>query len=68
MKFPVKLSDEYPCRGVDAEGDEVFFDDLLNEGDTVAGQGEVVRNPDGLWIEEVTDVVPADSILAWLKR
>jgi hypothetical protein len=58
LAYPIKLDDDYPCRGVDAMEDEQIFDDLLFEGQSVGPKdedgnvhptGEVVRKPDGLW-------------------
>jgi hypothetical protein len=64
LAYPIKLDDDYPCRGRDALGEEQVFDDLLCEGmavgpkigDEVFLTGEVVRRNDGLWA-----VAEADS-------
>lgn len=61
FELPVKLDDDYPCRGTDSTGRPVYFDDLLAEGQRVAtfsdtnGNyygpfGTVERRADGLWI------------------
>jgi hypothetical protein len=57
LAYPIKLDDDYPCRGVDALGETQTFDDLLREGmevgprvgDDVFPTGIVVRRDDGLW-------------------
>jgi hypothetical protein len=57
LAYPIKLNDDYPCRGRDAFGEEQTFDDLLEEGmevgprvgDEVFCTGVVVKRPDGLW-------------------
>lgn len=70
VHFPVKLSEDYPCQGIDSDGVAVVFDDLLEEGDTVARYsdhngnmwgptGTVVRRQDGLWIDVLEVKSPA---------
>lgn len=57
LAYPIKLDDDYPCRGRDALGEVQTFDDLLTEGmevgpkagDEVFITGHVVRRADGLW-------------------
>lgn len=57
LAYPIKLDDDYPCRGRDALGEEQTFDDLLKEGQEVGPKtgdevfitGHVVRRDDGLW-------------------
>lgn len=58
LAYPIKLDDKYPCRGRDANGEQVHWDDLLSEGD-ITGPGDdhgdtsearVVRGYDGLWV------------------
>jgi len=62
VRFPVKLNDRYTCQGIDAEGDQVYFEDLLSEGERVGSYSDgfgnvygpmatVVRKDDGLWVE-----------------
>lgn len=65
LHLPVKLDEDYTCqgqeRGRDGHGEQVYFDDLLHEGDlvptfsdgdnTYGPHGLVVRRDDGLWIE-----------------
>lgn len=70
LKFPVKLDDGYPCRGLDPDGNAIYFHDLLWVGTKVGGEvpgdplnafppfGVVVCRDDGLWIE--AEVEPAD--------
>lgn len=65
IAFPLKLDDEYPCRGEDANGREFHFDDLLAVGQIVGARmvgddvfgpwGRVSRKSDGLWIEAAPD-------------
>jgi hypothetical protein len=63
MEYPVKLDADYPCRGVDARGQGIHFEDLLSPGQVV-GQpvpgdplnafpplGVVVERDGGLWID-----------------
>lgn len=59
MHYPVKLNDSYTCQGVDADGEQVYYDDLLKEGDQVGSKdadenvfvdARVVRRVDGLWV------------------
>jgi hypothetical protein len=57
LAYPIKLDDDYPCRGIDALGETQTFKDLLTEGMEVGPEvdgevfptGEVVRRDDGLW-------------------
>lgn len=60
IAWPVKL-DDYACRGTDADGAVVVFDDLLFEGNQVADYRDedgnhygpmhaVERREDGLWV------------------
>lgn len=57
LAYPIKLDDDYPCRGTHALGETQTFDDLLQEGmdvgpkidDEVFVTGVVVRKEDGLW-------------------
>lgn len=57
LAYPIKLDDDYPCRGTDAFGEEQTFDDLLKEGMEVGPRvgddtfctGVVVKRSDGLW-------------------
>lgn len=57
LAYPIKLDDDYPCRGTDAFGELQTFDDLLKEGmevgPAVDGEvfptGRVIRKADGLW-------------------
>lgn len=62
LHYPIKLDDNYPCAGTDANGDRVMWDDLLFEGQlTGPGHGHddnvfppfgrVVKRADGLWVE-----------------
>lgn len=65
LKLPVKLNDNYTCKGRDADDAYIAFDDLLSEGERVptvqVGDGDdadqcgpyglVVMREDGLWIE-----------------
>lgn len=72
IAFPFKLDDDYPCRGEDANGKEIHFDDLLFEGEIVSSvtvgddhfgpYGRVVRRDDGLWIEDAPDYTPPGHI------
>lgn len=58
LTYPIKLDDDYPCRGHDALGELQTFNDLLEEGMEVGPEfdgevfttGEVVRRDDGLWV------------------
>lgn len=58
LAYPIKLDDDYPCRGRDALGELQTFNDLLTEGMEVGPEldgevfatGEVVRRDDGLWV------------------
>lgn len=59
MHYPVKLNDNYTCQGIDADGEQVYYDDLLKEGDQVGSKdadenvfvdARVVRRADGLWV------------------
>lgn len=57
LAYPIKLDDDYPCRGTDAFGETQTFSDLLTEGMEVGPEidgdvfptGKVVRRDDGLW-------------------
>jgi len=57
LAYPIKLEDDYPCRGIDALGEVQTFNDLLREGMEVGPEldgevfptGEVVQREDGLW-------------------
>ena len=57
LAYPIKLDDDYPCRGRDAFGEEQVFDDFLQEGQEVGPKvgddmfptGVVERRDDGLW-------------------
>jgi hypothetical protein len=65
LHYPIKLNDDYPCQGTDANGKAVYFPDLLDEGDLVGPtvehdgtpgeaayvDGVVVRRDGGLWID-----------------
>ncbi len=66
LRFPVKLNDCYTCQGIDAEGVQVYFEDLLDEGQQVGSYSDgfgnvygpmatVVRKDDGLWVEMPPD-------------
>jgi len=56
LAYPIKLDDEIPTHGEDANGHAVFFDERLTEGmavgpvidDEVFPTGEVIRKADGL--------------------
>jgi hypothetical protein len=66
LDYPIKLNDDYPCVGTDVNGVEIYWDDLLSEGDLVGpsieeddtpgeaayADGIVVRRRDGLWAEK----------------
>jgi hypothetical protein len=67
LAYPIKLDDDYPCRGTDALGELQTFDDLLREGmkvgpiidGAVFPTGEVVRKVDGLWaVAELSEPPP----------
>lgn len=68
LRYPIKLDDDYPCRGVDAAGEHVVFDDLLQEGNRVGCRtrgddvfgpyGIVVQREDGLQVE--VEIGPGD--------
>lgn len=57
LAYPIKLNDDYPCQGLDADGEIQTFNDLLHEGmsvgpicgEEIIPTGEVVRKADGLW-------------------
>lgn len=69
MRYPIKLDDDYPCRGTDADGGTVVYPDLLAEGDrcgpaapedvdggeAVFIDAEVVRKDDGLWVVALSE-------------
>lgn len=65
--LPLELDADYPCRGRDANGKEIHFDDLLavgeevgtvKVGDDVFGpMGIVVERDGGLFIDPVSGQV-----------
>lgn len=69
IAFPLKLDDDYPCCGEDANGREFHFNDLLTVGEIVGARmvgddvfgpwGRVTRKSDGLWIEAAPDHMTA---------
>lgn len=65
MRYPIKLDDKYPCRGIDADGKMVVYEDFLEVGQKVGPaapededggealyiDAQVVLREGGLWVD-----------------